>query len=225
MQNLLSNGYQIFQGGPYIDLMSQLKGVGLVPTSVADIMRARLEAFNSPNSEQKETLLNNDFQTMSAVAYNDGRIKIVPVAQELKDISPNIKLIKGALPISHEEYRALEGKEIDTDFIKDPKLARDMGKEGVMNHPIWRTLVEDTSLLAEYTDLVIFAKSQEPYHNKGVMAISLDKYQGTPTMEIWGMMNLTAGSMVYGFGTLDSESRLIGIRPQGSARTLDDLVL
>ncbi|PIZ82764.1 hypothetical protein COX97_03145, partial [Candidatus Pacearchaeota archaeon CG_4_10_14_0_2_um_filter_05_32_18] len=97
--------------GRNVEQMPKLIAEGRVPMSVAGLMQRRLDVRNS-DADIKGSYIDNYFDTSDAVVYHpDGRVKIVLDSQTLRDITPQSKLINGALVLTEDAYNALQGEE------------------------------------------------------------------------------------------------------------------
>ena len=106
--------------GMNVDQMPVLIADNRVPLSVNGLMTRRLEVVKSDNTELADTWLNNYFDTGDAIVYHpDGRIKVVNDAQTLREITPESNRVNGALVLTEDAYKALDGAEFTRNDLKN----------------------------------------------------------------------------------------------------------
>jgi len=222
MSQILGKEYEIFSGNTfYRVLMPQLIKSGLVPMNIADIMGARLGSVKCNQPEQKEFWLDNYFNTADGVAFYKGKIKIVHDSQALREIQPNMELMCGALILTPEKYKILEGEEFSRDYLKKIGINKWLNKSEIKLHPVWRALARDNHLLSEYADL-IFSEVKQRYNgnNAIAMGIYLGCEQEKPTIKAWFVDQLCWRSDAGGGVCFPSSGyiRLVGIHSKCSSQ-------
>jgi len=199
--------------GRNTEQMPELIADGRVPMSVAGLMQKRLDVRNS-DSEVKSSWTDNYFDTGDAVVYHpDGRVKIVLDSQHLRDMTPESPRNGGALILTEDAYRSLEGEE-----FKKGKLGKTgdwLSRADVKAHPVWKALARDQALLNDYTDH-IFTEAKEGLDYDTAMGVFPGSAGGdTPEMRAWCVDGLEYRSDAIGRYDLDfSYGRLLGIAPE-----------
>lgn len=121
MPQVLGKEYRIFDDDNYVNLMPQLIEKEQVPMNMAEVMRATLEGLRDNNRSAQEDFVDKWNDTSDGIAYPgkdsefSGRFKFVPDSRRLMQISPDVDLVDGALPLSDDDtYAALQG----TEFVR-----------------------------------------------------------------------------------------------------------
>lgn len=189
--------------------MPKLIADGRVPLSVAGLMERRLRATNSVESWR-----DNYFDTGDAFAYHpDGKFKIVLDAQPLREITPESRLSQGALILADGMYETLQGVEFTRTQLADI-LDDDLEASKVKEHPVWKALARDDTLLNEYID-VMFADMKARFEYDDGMGVYLEDQQTVPTLRAAFVYWLENGSQLYGDAYLDYvDGRFAGVAPE-----------
>lgn len=205
--------YKEFQGRN-VDQMPKLVADGRVPMNVAQLMQRRLDVRNS-DSKVKSAYMDNYFDTGDAVVYHpNGNVKIVLDSETLRQMTSESQRNAGALVLSEDAYKALDGEEFKKGKIE--KVNEWMSREEVKAHPVWKVLArENQSLLNDYTDY-IFAEGKERFNYDTAMEIFPGYANGkTPEMRAWYVGGLGNGSVAGGWCDLGSGGgRFVGIAPE-----------
>ena len=203
--------YQVLEGDTYRNLMPKLREAGLVPMTVADLMRARLESVKSRGPNQKGVRLDCYLHTPDGIAtWDKDEIKIVLDAPALKDIESYADLSTGNLILTREDYKALDGEEFSRKDLKKAGINTRLSESKVKSHPIWQALARDDYLLEEYVN-AIFAEVKH-YSNKNIaMGVYLDFNQEISTIQPWFALSIRYGSSsIRGYGDFHDRTRLVG---------------
>jgi len=213
----VKEAFEIYLGRS-IEQMPRLIADGRVPINVAQLMQRQLDVINS-DAEVKAFWMDNYFHTGDAVVYHpggDGRVKIVLDSQTLREMTPESPRNGGALVLTEDVYRALQGEE-----FKKGKLGKTntpLSRAKVKAHPVWKTLARDQRLLNDYADH-IFAEGKQRFGYDTAMGVYPHSTQGnTPEMRVWYVGRLVGRSFVDGRGNLlDEYSRFVGIAPEAQS--------
>jgi hypothetical protein len=205
--------------GKNTDKMPKLIAEGRTPLSVAGLERVRVEEdlFCDIYVDTGDGILD----------HPDGRAKIVLDAQPLRELTPESKLIKGALVIpSYEEINGLElskkelkkyanGKWLKKKEALDNKVHRILAR-----HPdeVPKEIAEDKNLLKECVDRV-YSYVKERFDSDVAMAVYKASPMDVPTMRLWCVGSFSNRSNAYGDDVhLDFDvGRLIGVAPEAQS--------
>ncbi|OIO42105.1 hypothetical protein AUJ62_01245 [Candidatus Pacearchaeota archaeon CG1_02_32_21] len=199
--------------GRNVEQMPKLIAEGRVPMSVAGLMQRRLDVRNS-DADIKGSYIDNYFDTSDAVVYHpDGRVKIVLDSQTLRDITPQSKLINGALVLTEDAYNALQGEEFKKGKLGKTKSP--LSRKDVKAHPVWKVLAREQALLDDYVDY-IFTEGKQRFSYDTAMGVYPSSAQGkTPDLKAWYVYWLGGRSYADGRILLDCGSgRFLGIAPE-----------
>lgn len=210
---LIQKNYKVFEGR-YNTQIPLLVQKGLQPLTVKDVMQYRLQALQSKDKNEIDFWLNQYWDTITGLAYHDGKLIVVPNSQELLNINPDSKLYNGSLMLSKEQFEDLSKKH---EVIKRSKVktGKSLTKQEAKSDPIWIQLAqEDKHLLNEYTD-AISTKAKEVYNYDENMGIYLPNDQENPVMRDWFLRGLYGRSYADTWDNLDyDDARLLGVRAQ-----------
>lgn len=222
--------YQEFYGRN-IEQMPLLIKSGRVPMSVAGLMDRRLEVRDPKFSpEVREAWHDNYFDTGDGILYHpDGKIKVVPYAQVLREINPRSRLIDGALVLLAGAYEAEEGAEFTKEDLKSI-IKGSFTREGAKLNPFWQVLARNQDRLNAYVDFV-FDEAQRRFGYNQNMGLYIGSAQKEPTARLVVVGRLGDGSGAGGGGRLVSNlGRLVGVGPEArvaqkaTAQTLEQRV-
>ncbi|MBI2507514.1 hypothetical protein HYV89_01025 [Candidatus Woesearchaeota archaeon] len=192
--------------GRITEQMPKLIADGRALLSVSGLRR--LEARNA-SELVKDSWLYNYFDTGDAIAYHpDGMAKIVLDSQLLRELTPESKLINGALIIPNGMYEALEGLELSRGDLEKYASKNWLNQKEVISNPVWQALARDKDLLKEYAGLV-FSQGYDD-----AMGICRASPQDIPTMRSWcvGRLDGIIRSGAYFRDHLDLDGRLVGVQ-------------
>ncbi len=213
---------------------------GRAPLSAAGLMKRRLEVLeqlrNAPENVRKayETVMlswwDNYFDTGDgAVRHSDGRLKVVPDAQYLRSLSPETPLVDGAVPLSDDVYRGLEGEEFSPDEV-GRFFNKSLSKREAKEHPGWLALArDDKALLGEFVD-VTFAQAETRFNYDGkMMGVYHQSVPGEDAAgRLWfvsGLLDDFSDSGALGNNHLDDgDGRLVGVAPEAQRAAGGQLV-
>jgi len=197
--------YRPFEGR-YIDAMPRLRADNRRPMTAKDIAEKRVEVLKSKDANLINAWVNHYYDTSSGVAYFGNEIKIIPNCEILANIDSDAKLKNGALILTPEQYKSLEGKVLNRDELK---LQAWLTKQEAKEHPVWKELLGDA--LNPYTD-AIFKFGKEKYDIDNLMGIWIANAQKEPTLRSWYFSNLDRRSVINGLSNLDyGGARLVGV--------------
>ena len=207
-----------------------LIGEGRSPLSAAGLMKRRLEVLeqlkNAPEN-MKETYKavmfswwDNYFDTGDgAVRHSDGRLKVVPDAPYLRSWSPETQLVDGAVPLSDDVYKGLEGEEFSAEQV-ERFFNKALSRRAAREHPGRLALARgDKALLGEFVDAA-FAQAKERFKYDGDM---MGVYHLVVPSEgaagrLWfvaRLLDLIYSSWAGGYDHLDDyDGRLVGVAPE-----------
>ena len=194
--------------GRNTEQMPQLIEEGRVPISVQGVLQQRL---HSGKPDWKD----NYFDTGDALAYHpDGKFKVVPDAQILRDMTESSGLRSGALELGDGVYESLEGQEF-TRKDAEKWVERELTSQEAKSNPLWRALARDQDLLNEYVD-AMFPEMKERFDYDANMGIYLSSGDRTvPTARAALVGRLEGRSRLYGRDGLDfGVGRLVGVAPE-----------
>ena len=221
MQNLVKT-YTPFEASSYIKAMSNLRNTGLRPLSTADVIKERLEALNNKDLGLIKFWLDRYFDTTDGIAYSGDKRKVAYSPKQLLNLEPNTNLSNGALIITPDEYKDLEGEEFSVKELEKAGLGRRLSKEEVITHPVWLALARgDKHLLKEYRNAV-FEEIKRRYNDSEGMSIYLGSEQKQPSMRAWAVDYLVSRSYAVGLN-LNFIARLAGVSSkiaEGDAQNL-----
>jgi len=219
--------YKEFPGSIHKE-MPKLIEEGRTPITIAEVMERRLELFNIkfPNAAERFIMwswYDNYITTGDGIFYHpNGNFKVVLNAQPLRELNPNSNFFKNKLLLGEDKYssidiyNSLNGPEFNRNNLK---LNSHLTEDEVINHPIWRALVEDKNLLKEYANATFRLGKEKNKNNYDIM---MGIYISTPlknnvTGNSW-VINYVAGyksSIKGNFILKDSVGNLIGVAPVG----------
>lgn len=221
--------------------MPLLIAEGRTPLSVVGLMKQRLEILAAYKNVPKElksayeavmkNWWDNYFDTGDgAVRHSDGRLKVVHDALYLRQISPQTRLVDGAVPLG-DVYNGLEGQEFTTQDV-ERYFNKPLSRREAVDNPGWLALFRGDKVLQKEAVGVTFAQSKERFGYDGKM---MGIYHGTVPKEgaagrLWFVGGLGGiGSSRAGGGHLDLGSgRLVGVAPEAqraaAGRTLEQRV-
>ena len=188
---------------------------GRVPMSTAGLMDRRLEVRDDKfSNEVRSEWHDNYFDTGDGILYHpDGKIKVVPDAQVLREIDSKSKLSNGALVLEAGAYEAMQGAEFTKEdlkrIIKD-SLTRDEAK----SNPFWKVLARDQDRLNAYVDFVFDETLRRFSYDKN-MGIYVATAQKEPTARRLFVDGLEDRSVAGGGLSLHySVGCLVGVAPE-----------
>ena len=208
--------FEVYKG-KNTEQMPKLIADGRVPANVSQLMQRRLDLRNDKTGV-KNFYRGNYFATGDGVVYHpDGRVKIVLDSQHLRDMTSESPRNGGALILSEDVYKALEGEEFKKGKLG--KTGESMSKADVKAHPLWKVLARDQKLLNDYADY-IFTEGKQMFGYDTEMEIFLVSANGeTPEIRAWYFYGLENRSLAYGLGNIVNDfGRLLGIAPDDSNR-------
>ena len=222
--------YQEFYGRN-TEQMPMLIKSGRVPMSAAGLMDRRLEVRDERFSQKvRSDWHDNYFDTGDGILYHpDGKIKVVPDAQKLRDINPQSRLSDGALVLPAGAYEAAQVTEFTKEDLR--KIIKDsLTREGAKSNPVWQALARDQNRLNAYVDFV-FDETQKRFGYDQNMGLYVRSAQKEPTARLVYVNRLGSGSDAGGRDRLGySNGRLVGVAPEApvaqkpSAQTLEQRV-
>lgn len=203
--------------GRTVDRMPELVAQGYSPISVAGIMEQRLNAWQSGNQELAQLWGKNYFDSGDGIMYHpDGRIKIVPDSETLRNVNPNTPLKwYGAQVLSEGSFDKAQGEEFSRKDIK--RYANELlSQKDVLNNPIWLALARgDKELLKDYAGQV-FSR----INNSKLMGIGVSDAPDFEAERLWCLDGLGSGSYVGGDSDgrlVNDDGRLVGVAPKVQA--------
>jgi len=230
MPNLVKE-YSVFEAdqyseaGKYRNLMPQLRDAGLRPLNTADIMRERLEALRNKDLNLRAFWVDSGFDTVDGIAHSYGKIKVAYDPKQLVNIKPNVDLNNGALIITPDEYKNLEGEEFSLRGLRG--LGKRLHKYEVTNHPFWLALARgDKHFLREYSDAVFEELIKIRSDNRKGMSVNLRGFvQQQPSMQALSVYSVNRRRSDADSSSLDSDARLVGVHSrtaegEGNAQNL-----
>ena len=222
--------YQEFYGANTAQ-MPLLAKSGRVPMSVAGLMDRRLEVKDAKYSpEVRAAWHDNYFDTGDGILYHpDGKIKVVPDAQVMREINSESKLSDGALVLPAGAYEAAQGAEFTKKDLK--RIIKDSLTRGeAKSNPVWQALARDQNRLNAYVDFV-FDETQKRFEYNKNMGLYFGSAQKEPTGRLLGLGRLENWSSAGGRVRLGGDyGRLVGVAPEApvaqkpSAQTLEQRV-
>ena len=161
------------RSGTYQASMSFLRALGLVPLNVAHIMRERVEyrgKRSNPLFSLDSSGWKDGYNTADGIAVFGDRLKVVPDSNKLREITPNTPHYHSTLPLSVDEFNALEGLEFSRSALKESGHFDYQTRKAGIENPIMRILArENKHLLVEHTKMA---------HAHYIKPASLDPVEG-----------------------------------------------
>lgn len=208
--NLTGEAFRDFYGRNVVQ-MPKLIADNRVPMNIAQLMQRRLELRNSNNLEVKSYWTHNYFDTGDSVIYHpDGRVKIDLDSQKLKDMTSESNRKDGALILTEDTYKVLEGVEFKKGKLG--KVNESLTLADAKSHPIWKVLARNQVLLNDYADY-IFTDGKQRFGYDIAMGIYLDSDLDSPNMMAWFVSGIGYKSNAFGGYNLDYVGRFVGIAP------------
>ena len=214
-----------------LEQMPALIAEGRVPMSVAGLMDRRLEVRDAKYSPEVRAAWHDSyFDTGDGILYHpDGKIKIVPDAQVMREINSESKLSDGALVLPAGAYEAAQGAEFTKEDLK--RIIKDSLTRGeAKSNPVWQALARDQNRLNAYVDFV-FDETQKRFEYNKNMGLYFGSAQKEPTGRLLNLGRLVLRSYAGGRVRLDDgDGRLGGVAPEARAaqsaseRTLEERV-
>ncbi len=162
--------YKLFEGYGIVE-MPKLVAEGRVPLGVSQIMEKRLECGD--DSPKLQNYWMAGLNTGDAILFHpSGRMKIDLNSQYLLKMDSESPRFSNELLLPEEYYSQAGEEEFEkkdlggnlgysteetgSGFWLYPRFS---SREAIIESPIWRNLVRDSSLLEEYVDYVFFEKN------------------------------------------------------------------
>jgi len=204
--------------GRNTDQMPLLIAEGRTPMSAQGLMQRRLETLNSGDQDLIKTFWENYFDTGDAKFYNtNGNAKVVLDSGIMRRINPQSKLKNGALIISDDEYKALEGQEFTRDELNKYAKGESLSRKEVISNPIWKALARDQALLEEYAGKA-FDKAKADHGYSKIMGVYVSDTPDVPVGRLWFVSRLINDSDAIARGNLDDDNvRLVGVAPKAQS--------
>jgi hypothetical protein len=140
-----------FTGSTYHQGMSELLGQGYCPLTVADCIDGRIDALRHPDKDKSNRALQfwgKTFQTDDAVAYWQGKIKVLP-GHAMSDMTSRMRVTSRDYLMDPNEFLKLSEKEIDFNTSENTfRFDEPIAKE------VWTKLVGSWDKVCEYKDLL-----------------------------------------------------------------------
>ena len=229
--------------GPNNMQMSLLIADGRTPLSSDGLMSRYLEVLRLHRDAPKElkpaytSVLkaweDNHFDTGDgAPRHSDGRMKVVPDAHYLRILTPETRLVGGAVDLS-EIYTTLNVEEFSEADV-ERYCGMPLSRSGAKKNPVWLALARgDKALLGDFVD-ARFSRAKQLYGYKGKMmgvyAPPVPKEgEAGRLWAVYGLYGGIDGSWAGGSGRLDDNfGRLVVGAPEAqraAQQTLEQRVL
>jgi len=199
--------YKPFEGR-YIDEMPRLRADNRRPLTAKDIAEKRIEVLKSKNAKLIDAWVNNYYDTASGIVYFGNEIKVIPYCEVLSNIDSDAELENGALTLTPEQYKSLEGKVLNRAGLKLNKL---LTKQEAKEHPVWKALLGDA--LNPYAD-AMFKFGKKRYDVDNLMSICMSNAKNTPTLRAWCFFifpEYGRSGIFNGGNYLGAIARLVGV--------------
>lgn len=234
-----SNHYKDFPG-PNKEQMPLLIAEGRIPLSFAGLMKRRLEVLDLFLSASRgityeqfsdlaenprivpfyELLLawwDNYLDTgMGALRHSNGSMKVAPAAQYIRSLTPETKLVSGAVPLTDKAYSGLAGFEFSkADVGKHCGMSLSITE--VKENLVWLALAEnDKALLSAFADAT-FAQAKERFGYTGKMMGVYAPPVPVPDKGadgyLWIIASLVHSSGAIGYSRVDLYGHLVAAAP------------
>lgn len=205
--------------GTYWDVMPQLLGEGLVPSTTKMEMERRVAARGTP--DEKAVWGNWNSTADGIVISKQGAVKI-------RVNSPDLRTVRNGMPlvnygIGHEDpaYAAIEAAEISPKVVKRD-FNRHLRPAEVLENEGWLQIAQgDVALLKEYRDALFSLREENGYSREG-MGIWIPDATKKAHVERALWVGRFGGSIydyrggVGGVGLLNN-ARLVGVAPEALA--------
>ena len=207
-----------------------------MPISVSGLESRKFEVlkfYNYFSENVRNSWLNYYFDTGDGIALHpNGKVKIVPDALQLRQMNEQSPLRNGALILTEQEWKDLEGLEL-TRKEADKYFKNSFTEAKVNENPVHLALARDKNILKEYSHEAFAFMKQKFNYNEGLGLYKRDSAESVPTMRLWMVRRLESRSDVNGRCDLGNNyGLLVGVR-QGIAEgdlqkiiapTLDQIV-
>jgi len=199
------NRYKEFYG-KNIEQIPLLISENRTPLSISELMKERLNV--KANSETRTNLINNNFDSRDAICHHpNGRIKVISNSDFFKEISPERRLIDGAMILEENQYDKLEGLELTKQEKQTYIELRWLNAKQIRTNPILLFLAKDKCLLEDYVNLL---KTNGCKRN---MKFSFQPTAKIPTMNLCSICAVFDGSGINANRHLDSPyGRIMAIK-------------
>lgn len=185
--------------GYYWEAMGKLLGEGFQPASVADVVRAIVDAHNSDDPailkglqttnncifkdgtyyDKEEGINKLNWDTVDAVYFLNDCLKIQRDSRILKNLSSESRAAWYGISRENgkrknsflESYRG-RGTSLRYDDVEESGINCHLSREQAISHPIWRALVNDDYLLEEYIK-IRFSQSKKKRENYETYAMGV----------------------------------------------------
>lgn len=201
---------EVFRG-IYREQMPILVQRDLVPTTIADIMKLKLEG-KIPFDEY--------YDAVSGIAYagnNKDEFKIIPYSKILAEANPNTRLYsdKGA-EITPEYYDKIKATKFTR---KDMPMDKRSTEKEILKHLGWLELAEYKELLAKYAE-ELSRRVYDRYEEREVMVFRISDLQEVPNIRPWFLGQILGRSVAYGrYGLIHHLAHLVG----ASKKSLEEI--
>ena len=208
---ILREKYETFPSNgtaPNTEEMPRLIADNRDPISPAQIMKRRLELRNSDYAEVKENWMYSDFDTGDgALCVPDGSLVVAYDAQALREMTPESKLVGGALDLGDLDLKDVDGTKFTKAQLERMVLGTGLTLEQAKSHPIWEALARDKTLASDYAEMVF-----KDHGHDIAMGVSLDQPSDNPKMKAWYVGGVGDESEADGNDDLNYDiCRLVGV--------------
>ena len=198
--------------GQNIKQMPKLVSAHRTALSINDFHMRRLKLFYSIDEELRGSWIYNYFDTSDAVFYHpDGRVKFVPNAQVLREMTPNSKRLCGALVLEDGVYESTNGWELKVAELKKMNIGKPLTpKEAKANQILLFHFNVDREALSQYVD-VFLPEMKRRWGYDRAMGVYLDSSSKVPKAKSLVLCGSYGRSLIDGRYPLDgNDGCLVG---------------
>lgn len=208
----LPQGAKMFPQGRYTDVMPVLLKEGLVPISPAQVMKARIKAAESKDSQAIDATWMTWVDTGFGLAGTRDKVYLDPNSKILLGVNSNTKLMDYGVPFT-------PGKDVQAYGRADMILDQDLTEEQAAVHKGWLALAEgDKELLGKYSQHT-FRLGKDRFNYDKSMRFYVPSAE-EPILRAVVLFRLDARSRAGGDRDLgDGLARLVGVRQSGAPKT------
>ncbi|MCH7851088.1 MAG: hypothetical protein IH845_05585 [Nanoarchaeota archaeon] len=203
------NKFEIYNGRN-IEQMPKLIADNRIPMSVAGLMQRRLELRDSDDASVRDFYMNNYFDTVDGALYMpDGNLVLVYDAKVLREMTPESKLVGGALNLEGFNTDDIEDRTyFNKQELEKMILGEDLTLRQARNHPVWFALARgDKNLQGAYAEMIF---KDNDYCS--AMGIYLDSSLNIFKMRALYVYGADGRSDAFGGGHIDNvDGRLVGL--------------
>lgn len=199
--------FQVFEGPNYVDTMPALQADDRVALTISGLMKRRMDVLQSKNPQLIERAWNFYYDSVTGLAYKGNEVRVDDTSAILAGVTPRSKLVRGALPLTNEQWNNLADKPgFTSEEAQAAGLSEWLPQDEVIKHPAWKAVA---GKVLQACAEVVFNK----YNLTTGMAVYLPQSQKEPMLRPLALdYGDDDGSNLYGRDLDDYRARLVGVR-------------